>query len=120
MVKYTALAASMLGIFLLAPVSLADNELEYALEMKNPHELDSNILTGGQPSRDDLSFLMSKGFGVVVNLRTSEERQPFDEAEEVSKLGMRYVQIPVSTPDGLSRENAEQLHDILENSQARY
>lgn len=118
MFKYTAFAVSMLGLFLLAPVSFADDELVLALEIENPHVLDSNILTGGQPSREDLSLLKSKGFGVVVNLRTSDEPQQFDEAEEVSSLGMKYFQIPVSASIGISRDNAEKLNDILKQSQA--
>lgn len=118
MFKHINLAIVTLGLVLLAPASLANGDLVSALEMPNSQFVDSKILTGGQPSLDDLSLLKSKGFGVVVNLRTSEEPQGFDEAEEVGQLGMRYIQIPISAPGGISRENAQKLHDVLSQTDA--
>ncbi len=117
MFKHTNLAVVALGLFLLAPASLANGDLVSALAMQNPQLVDSNVLTGGQPSLDDLSLLKSEGFGVVVNLRTSEEPQGFNEAEEVRQLGMSYIQIPISAPDGISRENAQKLHDVLSQTE---
>ena len=95
---------------------ISDTDFTSALEMQNPNVVDRSILTGGQPSRDDLARLKEEGYGVIINLRTSEESQDFNEAEEVEALSMTYVQIPVGVPGGLSRENAEELDRVLNQS----
>jgi len=49
------------------------------------------IYRGGQPDRAGFAFLKEKGIKTVINLRTEN-----DEAELVSKLGMRYEWLPMS------------------------
>ena len=113
MLKFAASMTFILSLFVWLSSCSTDQDSRFGLEMKNPRAMHADLMTGGQPSLDDLSRLKEDGFGVIVDLRTERESRGFDEAEEVGKLGMHYVQIPVSVPDGLSRENAEHLHDVL-------
>lgn len=62
------------------------------------------IYVGGQPSAQALQDMQTKGVTTVINLRTQQEmdnRQvvPFDEAQVVANLGLRYVHIPQGGPD---------------------
>jgi len=73
-----------------------------------------DLLTGGQPSSQQLQRLARLGYGLVVDLRTEEESGRADEATMVRRLGMRYVSIPVSGENGLTQDNAQHLADALQ------
>jgi uncharacterized protein (TIGR01244 family) len=73
------------------------------------------ILTGGQPSPEQVAEAARSGYRTIVNLRGDGETGFEWEADRVAELGMTYVQIPVEGPDGFSRENARRLADVLEN-----
>jgi uncharacterized protein (TIGR01244 family) len=57
----------------------------------------SDLYISGQPTADALRQLHDKGVTTIVNLRTPEEMAAigFDEAAEASKLGMKYIHLPV-------------------------
>lgn len=70
------------------------------------------VLLAGQPTEATLRRLKEKGFTLVVCFRTTREmanRQsvPFDEAELVGSLGMQYLHLPMSGPDGPEPDNPE-------------
>lgn len=67
------------------------------------------VLTGGQPSPEQLEALRDAGFQTVINLRREDERGVAGEAERVAALGMEYVSIPVDGGAGLTRQNVEAL-----------
>ncbi len=71
------------------------------------------VLSGGQPTPEQIEAAARGGFRTVINLRT--EREPgFEwERERVEAFGMRYVQIPVAGADGLTRENVERIDAAL-------
>lgn len=61
-------------------------------------QVGDDIFVGGQPTELGLRELRAKGVTTVVNLRTPEEMQQsvkFDEPAVISKLGMKYVSIPM-------------------------
>lgn len=64
--------------------------------MVNNLELNPHLLTGGSPSLQDFEDLRATGCELVINLAlpTSPGCLP-NEAEEVAKLGMEYISIPV-------------------------
>lgn len=74
-----------------------------------------NLITGGQPSIEDLKLLASEGVKVIVNLRTKGEFKRFDEQVEVEKLGMKYVSIEIEGSDGMTEKNAQLLDFALNN-----
>lgn len=58
--------------------------------------IDDRITTSGQPREDELALLPLLGITHVVNLALhSHERALPDEAASVTRLGMRYIHIPV-------------------------
>jgi protein tyrosine phosphatase (PTP) superfamily phosphohydrolase (DUF442 family) len=59
--------------------------------------LDEGLLTGGQPTAGQLAAVARAGYEVVINLATPDSpRALADEAALVTRLGMRYVALPVA------------------------
>ena len=61
-------------------------------------QVGDDIFVAGQPTELGLRELRARGVTTVVNLRTPEEMQravKFDEPATVSRLGMKYVSIPM-------------------------
>jgi protein tyrosine phosphatase (PTP) superfamily phosphohydrolase (DUF442 family) len=53
------------------------------------------VLTGGQPTAEQLKALKAAGGDIVLDLRDPMEPRPVDEAALVRELGMEYVNVPV-------------------------
>ena len=79
----------------------------------------NNLVTGGQPTVEDLQAAAAAGYKTVVNLR-SETEHGYDATEEatVTGLKMKYVHIPVNGPDGVTKENAQLLAQALSGPDA--
>lgn len=86
------------------------------LDMINVRQPMENLVTGGQPSEDDFIAFAEQGVELVINLRVPGEFDDFGEAGLVEGLGMRYVNIPVTSMSDLSPENARLLHDALDST----
>jgi protein tyrosine phosphatase (PTP) superfamily phosphohydrolase (DUF442 family) len=54
-----------------------------------------NVITGGQPTAEQLRALKEAGGEIVLDIRDPMESRPVDEAGLVRQLGMEYVNIPV-------------------------
>ena len=54
-----------------------------------------NVISGGQPTAEQLKALKAAGGDIVLDLRDPMEPRPVDEATFVRELGMEYVNIPV-------------------------
>jgi protein tyrosine phosphatase (PTP) superfamily phosphohydrolase (DUF442 family) len=54
-----------------------------------------NVITGGQPTAQQLRALKEAGGGIVLDIRDPMESRPVDEPRLVRELGMEYVNIPV-------------------------
>lgn len=76
------------------------------------------LFASGQPSRSDLAGLAAAGVRTVINLRAPGEPVEFDEAQEVARLGLRYVSIPVAGPQDLSAETTARFSRELELARA--
>lgn len=87
------------------------------LELINPQIVGQSVITGGQPSQADLKRLRESGVTTVVNMRTPGEDLGYDEQAEAESLGMTYINLPVSTTDGLNADTAAQLRLILGDSE---
>lgn len=53
------------------------------------------LLTGGQPSADQLAALRAAGVDVVLDIRDPMEPRPLDEPAEAGRLGLDYINVPV-------------------------
>lgn len=71
-----------------------------------------DVITGGQPTRDQLERLRDAGVKVVMDLRDPMEPRPFDEPAAVRELGLEYVNVPVR-PGATNDRQLEQVRDAL-------
>jgi len=76
------------------------------------------VLSGGQPTSEQIEAAATASFGTVINLRSDGEPGFEWEAQAVESLGMRYVSIPVAGAKGLTRENVERLDAALSEAVA--
>ena len=63
---------------------------------------------GGQPRREGFAYLREIGVKTVINLRSEN-----DEQTEVQKLGMKYVQIPLSVWERVSENKIQAFLQVL-------
>ena len=54
-----------------------------------------NVISGGQPTAEQLRALKAAGGDIVLDLRDPMEPRPVDEPNLVRELGMEYVNVPV-------------------------
>lgn len=54
------------------------------------------LVTGGQPTEQQLRALKEAGGSIVLDVRDPMEPRPVDEAAVVAQLGMEYVNIPIA------------------------
>ncbi|WP_163935086.1 sulfur transferase domain-containing protein [Paraferrimonas sp. SM1919] len=89
--------------------------LSVDLDMLNAvvHE---NVVSGGQPTKGDLTQLKQQGYKHVINLR-SEGEQDWDEGQYVQSLGMNYHSLPIAGKDAINLENAKALNKLLAKMQ---
>ena len=108
------LRSSTLALFLAClPVSVAGEAAHTGLSangIRRFHRVSENLYRGGQPNPAGFAFLKRQGIMTVVNLRAENDERPW-----VEKLGMKYVQIPLSAwdrvPDSAIRTFFEVLND---------
>lgn len=73
-----------------------------------------SVLTGGQPTFDQLKQAAETGFKAVINLRAKNELPDTDQEKVwVEGSGMNYIHIPVAVTEGLTPQNAKVFADVL-------
>lgn len=82
---------------------------ELWLDIPNCCTPGTGLCTGGRPRPEHLQAAKDKGVRTVINLCPPTEAIDYDEAGEVGRLGMHYVNIPVAGPADLTVENARRL-----------
>ncbi|MBT3881141.1 MAG: hypothetical protein HON76_01830 [Candidatus Scalindua sp.] len=77
-----------------------------------------SILTGGQPTFDQIKQAAETGFKAVVDLRTGNELpDPEQEKAWVEGSGMRYIHISISVAEGFTPQNAKVFAEALSGSE---
>lgn len=76
------------------------------------------LVTGGQPSREQIEALAQAGGAVVLDLRDPMEPRPFDEPETVRAAGMEYVNVPVG-PGTMTDATIERILDVVRRNEGR-
>ncbi len=76
------------------------------------------VLAGGQPTEAHLEALAQRGFRTVLDLRAPGEPRPYDEPEAVRRLGLEYVNIPV-TPDTLTDDTFGRFRELMRDRAKR-
>jgi protein tyrosine phosphatase (PTP) superfamily phosphohydrolase (DUF442 family) len=65
-------------------------------DIYNYLKVNDQLITGGQPTEEQLKAVAAEGFATVINLATSDSRTALqDEAGVVQALGLKYHHIPV-------------------------
>ena len=75
------------------------------------------VITGGQPSRRYLALLAASGFRAVIDARSPDEPRAIDEPGEVERMGMRYVNVPVT--DRIDDAAFDRFRDLMRSSETR-
>jgi uncharacterized protein (TIGR01244 family) len=107
-------ALCVLALAACSPEPTLDNDIIGQADIVNLIAPEENIVSSGQPTQEQFQVLADAGVRHVINLRTPQEMD-FDEAALVESLGMEYHSIPVAVSAGITRDNAQQLYDLLEN-----
>jgi uncharacterized protein (TIGR01244 family) len=86
------------------------------LDLTNERSPQQNRLVSGAIDAEDLGRLRAAGIRHVINLRTQEESKGFDEAQIAAGLGIDYHSIPIKGAESLTKENARNLDDLLQQA----
>ena len=86
------------------------------VEILNAKRTFPGILSGGQPTDEQLIQAKNKGYKTIINLRPTSEHQGDKEANKVRELGMAYINIPVKGASGINSENSQALIKALSDS----
>jgi protein tyrosine phosphatase (PTP) superfamily phosphohydrolase (DUF442 family) len=70
------------------------------------------VLTGGQPTDEQLDALAAAGYKTLVTLRVPAEAPP-PLADRARGLGLRYVELPVAGAQDLTAEKVAELGKLL-------
>jgi uncharacterized protein (TIGR01244 family) len=89
------------------------------LAIPNAAQAASGLLTGGQPSPEQLQEAARLGYHTVISLRADGEPGSAGEREQVEALGMHFVSIPVAGPADLTESNARALDAALASASAQ-
>lgn len=78
----------------------------------NACQILTNVVSGGQPTAEQLTALKEAGGKIVLDLRDPMEPRPVDEPALVRELGMEYVNVPVRA-GSLDDTTLERILDVL-------
>ncbi|MBC2607966.1 fused DSP-PTPase phosphatase/NAD kinase-like protein [Pelagicoccus albus] len=109
-IKFLAVVA--LGTLVALTGCSKSSEAESLPPIANLRQPTDKILTGGQPSKEDLAELASSGVKHVLNLRPASEMD-WDEKSYVESLGMTYHTIPVAGAKDVNAETDSELAKTL-------
>jgi uncharacterized protein (TIGR01244 family) len=71
------------------------------------------MTSAGQPDESQFKLVADAGYVAVIDMRGAGEDRGLDEAALLVKLDMDYVELPLSSADAISMENAAKLDQIL-------
>jgi len=96
------------------PEPASDGQDLLAIKIPKARVPFEGMLTGGQPTPEQLEQAAKMGFQTVINMRPVDEKGAIpDEADIVADLGMQYVYIPVKGAEDLTEENATRFAEAL-------
>jgi protein tyrosine/serine phosphatase len=76
----------------------------------NFNQVNEHVFRGGQPTAEGWQSLAKLGVKTVIDLRRTDEHSPEAEAQEVTAVGMRYVNVPMK---GVVSPSDEQITKVL-------
>ncbi len=94
------------------------NPLEALQGVVNACLVTPALVTGGQPEARHLDALAAGGGGLVLDIRDPMEPRNFDEPDHARRIGLEYVNVPV-TPGTLTDETIERVLGVLRSAGGR-
>jgi protein tyrosine phosphatase (PTP) superfamily phosphohydrolase (DUF442 family) len=76
------------------------------------------MVTGGQPTAEQLAAFKAAGGVLVLDIRDPMEARPFNEPAKVKELGLEYVNIPVVAGQ-VNEAILERILDVVRKNQGR-
>ncbi len=76
------------------------------------------VVAGGQPTEEHLRTFRRLGYRTVLDLRAPGEPRPYDEPEAVRRIGLEYVNLPV-TPQTLTDETFDRFRELMRDASKR-
>jgi len=61
----------------------------------NAGQATATMITGGQPTAEQLAAFKAAGGALVLDIRDPMEARPFNEPAKLAELGLEYVNVPV-------------------------
>ena len=78
---------------------------------------ETDVLVGGQPTKDDFVNAKDAGFKTVINVRGLGEEGTDWEPPFLAELGLQYRHIPVAGPMDITKDKASLLRQTMEDSE---
>jgi protein tyrosine phosphatase (PTP) superfamily phosphohydrolase (DUF442 family) len=94
------------------------NAFQALRDVANACQILPHVITGGQPTAEQLKALKEAGGGIVLDIRDPMEPRPVDEAALVRHLGMEYVNVPVRS-GALDDSTLERILSVLRGAGER-
>ncbi|MCH9651855.1 MAG: hypothetical protein K0U98_26740 [Deltaproteobacteria bacterium] len=89
------------------------------VDLLNAKQPMPGLLSGGQPTTEQLAAAAQAGYRTVITLRGEGELADRDEEREVEELGMVFQALPISGKEALNEANARSLGNLLNDPQAQ-
>jgi len=86
--------------------------------LPNAAEPVPGLITGGQPSEQQLKAFKAAGGEVVVDNRDPMEPRPFDEPVVVRAAGLEYVNLPI-VEGAATADTMKRMHEVLRKLEGR-
>jgi protein tyrosine phosphatase (PTP) superfamily phosphohydrolase (DUF442 family) len=87
-----------------------------ALVVADGARAEEKLLTGGQPTAEDLAAFAAAGGTHVIDLRGPGENRGFDEAGISRRFGMHYHSLPITGAGSFTLDNVRALDRLLEQT----
>ena len=115
--------ATTVALLLLSACATAnggsDKKTEDVSLLPHEHRVSDTLVTGGQPTPEQLDRLREEGFKTIINLRTDAEPGAKEGLEAEKAHGFQVVHIPVAGKKGVTEENARRVAEALANAQGK-
>jgi uncharacterized protein (TIGR01244 family) len=102
-----------------APVAAAPAGASALVPIRNARTPIEGVLSGGQPTPEQIEAAAQAGFRTVINIRTAGEPGFEWEKAAVEGLGMTYIHIPVGGEESFTRETIAAIDGALREARAR-
>lgn len=112
--KIAMLVASFMALLFGVAASAESTSAELLRTLPNVRFPADNRVVSGAIDEDHIAQLRAAGIEHVIDLRPPEEHPALDEARLVKEQGLDYHVIPIKGIESLTRDNALELHRLLE------